>query len=119
MVTDDEELGHRLRRELAGERLYAPELVDLEVTSAIRRQCRHRKLAQERAVKALAGLALMPLARISHTMLLNRVWDLRDNLSAYDASYVALAQVLDAPLWTGDAPLSRAPGLACEVVLVS
>jgi predicted nucleic acid-binding protein len=118
VAQDDERAGH-LRRRLAGERLFAPELVDVEVASAIRRARRTGRIEAERAVHALADLALLPLARVSHTVLLGRIWDLRDNLTAYDAAYVALAQVLDAPLMTGDAPLARAPGLACEVVLIS
>jgi predicted nucleic acid-binding protein len=119
MVVDDDDQGKRLRAELVGERLYAPELIDVEVASSIRRVCRHGQVEVERAVEALADLSLMRLVRISHTMLLNRMWELRDNLSAYDASYVALAQALDAPLWTADAPLARAPRLGCKVVLVA
>ncbi len=119
IVAADDEASRRLRSDLVGHHLYAPELVDLEVLSAIRRLRRRGKLDAVRAVEALADLALLRIVRISHTMLLSRIWSLRDNLSAYDASYVALAQVLDAPLYTGDAPLARAPGLACEVVLIS
>lgn len=119
VVAQDDERGRDLRDRLAGERLFAPELVDVEVMSAIRRAHRTGRLGADRAVRALAELALLPIARVSHTMLLNRIWNLRDNLTAYDAAYVALAQVLDAPLLTGDAPLARAPGLACEVMLIS
>lgn len=119
MVAADDEASRWLRFDLVGQRLYAPELVDLEVLSAIRRLHRRGKLDAVRAVEALADLALLRIVRISHAMLLSRVWELRDNLSAYDASYVALAQVLDAPLYTGDAPLARAPGLDCEIVLIS
>ncbi|MFL5817670.1 MAG: type II toxin-antitoxin system VapC family toxin [Conexibacter sp.] len=119
LVAQDDERARHLRDRLADERLFAPELVDVEVTSAIRRARRGHRLGEERAVRALAELAFLPISRVSHTFLLNRIWDLRDNLTAYDAAYVALAQVLDAPLMTGDAPLARAPGLACEVVLIS
>ncbi len=119
VVAQDDERGRGLRDKLAGERLFAPELVDVEVTSAIRRARRTERLSADRAVYALAELALMPIARVSHTLLLNRIWALRDNLTAYDAAYVALAQVLDAPLLTRDGPLARAPGLECDVVLIS
>jgi len=119
VVAEDDERARRLRVRLAGEHLFAPELVDVEVASAIRRGRRSRLFSEERAVRALAELALMPVARVSHTVLLHRIWNLRDNLTAYDAAYVALAQVLCAPLMTGDAPLARAPDLKCEVVLVS
>jgi predicted nucleic acid-binding protein len=61
----------------------------------------------------------MPLERVSHTPFLSRIWELRHNLTPYDAAYVALAEVMEAPLLTADARLSRAPGLACEVVLIS
>jgi predicted nucleic acid-binding protein len=119
VVAEDDERSMRFRERLAGQRLTAPEVVDLEVASAIRRARRSRRLGAERALEALADLAFLPIQRVSHTMLLNRIWNLRDNLTAYDASYVALAQVLDAPLYTGDGPLARAPGLACEIVLIS
>jgi predicted nucleic acid-binding protein len=119
VVAQDDERARSLRARLAGERLLAPELVDVEVASAIRRARRSRRLRDERAMRALAELALLPLSRVSHTLLLHRIWDLRENLTAYDAAYVALAQLLDAPLMTGDAPLARAPGLGCEILLVS
>jgi predicted nucleic acid-binding protein len=119
VVAQDDEPGRDLRDRLVGERLFAPELVDIEVTSAIRRARRTERLSADRAVYALAELALLPIARVSHTLLLNRIWALRDNLTAYDAAYVALAQVLDAPLLTRDGPMARAPGLDCDVVLIS
>ena len=72
-----------------------------------------------RARLALTDLVQLPLDRAPHRPLLPRCWELRENVSVHDAAYVALAQVLDAPLMTGDAPLARAPGLACEVVLIS
>ena len=74
-------------------------------------------MATERAVQALVDLAVMPVVRVSHTPFLSRIWDLRDNLTCYDAAYVALAETMEAPLVTADARLSRAPGIRCEVVL--
>ncbi len=68
-----------------------------------------------RAALALADLAALPLRRAPHRPLLIRCWELRDNLTVYDASYVALAEVLDVTLLTGDGRLARAPGLRCHV----
>jgi predicted nucleic acid-binding protein len=82
----------------------------------IRRAHRAGRMATERAVQALVDLAVMPVARVSHTPFLGRIWDLRDNLSCYDAAYVALAETMEAPLLTADARLSRAPGIRCDVI---
>lgn len=108
-----------MRERLAGERLYAPELLDLEVASYIRRGQWAGSIGSERAVEALVDLSLMPIARVSHVPLLSRIWELRDNLTPYDASYVALAEVMKARLLTADAHLARAPGIRCEVVVLS
>ena len=119
IVAEDDDDARHLRNRLLDSRLFAPELVDLEVTSAIRRARRAGRIGAERALHALADLSFLPMARISHTPLLSRVWDLRDNLTPYDAVYVALAELLDATLFTRDARLSRAPGLCCDVVVLS
>jgi predicted nucleic acid-binding protein len=116
---DDQEDGRRNRRAIDSQELFAPELVDLEVASYVRRAARSGQVTPERALQALRDLGDLPLERESHTPLLSRIWELRDNLMAYDAAYVALAEALGAPLLTSDARLSRASGLACEVVLVS
>jgi predicted nucleic acid-binding protein len=97
--------------------LHAPELVDLEVAQVLRRYRRDGELSTERASQALEDLADLHLDRHSHLPLLARVWELRDNMTAYDAAYVALAELLEAPLLTCDARLSRAPhGAKVEVV---
>jgi predicted nucleic acid-binding protein len=57
----------------------------------------------------------MSISRYAHTAMLPRIWELRDNVSAYDASYIALAETLEAPLVTRDARLARAPGIRAEV----
>ncbi len=85
----------------------------------IRRAHRLGRIGAERAVQALADLALLSVSRVSHTPFLGRIWELRANLSPYDAAYVALAEAVEAPLLTADARLSRAPGMRCEVVLLS
>jgi predicted nucleic acid-binding protein len=102
----------------AKETLHAPELLDLEVAQVLRRYERDGELAPERAGQALEDLVDLRIDRHPHLPLLARVWDLRDNnLTAYDAAYVALAELLDSPLLTCDARLSRAPHLAkVEVV---
>jgi predicted nucleic acid-binding protein len=112
---DDGPDGDRARHRLAGERLFAPELIDLEVASVWRRAARSGRLDDRRAGLALADLASMPLARASHRPLLARIWELRTNLTPYDAAYVALAELLDSVLVTADAALGRASGVECEV----
>ncbi|HEX8065536.1 MAG TPA: type II toxin-antitoxin system VapC family toxin [Thermoleophilaceae bacterium] len=115
---DDGEDGGRARSRLAGERLVAPELIDLEVASVWRRAHRQRRLSDQRARQALADLRVLPLERAPHAPLLTRIWDLRDNLTTYDAAYVALAEAVDAPLVTADARLPRAPAISCDVELL-
>lgn len=114
-LADDDTDGDRARERLRGERLVAPELVDLEVVSVLRRAARAGRLEERRSAQALADLAALPLRRVSHLPLLPRVWELRDNLTAYDAAYVALAEVLGALLLTADGPLKRAAGIRCEI----
>jgi len=115
---DDGPDGDRARDRLRGERLSAPELVDLEVTSVLRRQVQSNAADLRRAALALADLVAMPLRRAPHRPLLARCWELRDNLTVYDASYVALAEALDVTLLTGDRRLARAPGLRCHIEIL-
>jgi predicted nucleic acid-binding protein len=117
-LIDDGARGDRLRLRLAGERLAAPAVIDVEVVSAWRRYSRAGRLSAPRADAALTDLADLPLQRAPHGPLMRRIWDLRHNLSAYDAAYVALAESLDTTLLTGDERLSRAPGIQCEVELL-
>lgn len=114
---DDGSDGERVRARLVGEQLFAPELLDLEVASVWRRAARSGKLAGRRANQALADLAAIPIARAPHQPLMGRIWELRENLTTYDAAYVALAEALERPLLTADQPLSRAPGARCEILL--
>ncbi len=115
---DDGADGEDARTSLAGERLFAPELIDLEVASTWRRALGAGRLSNERALRALADLAALPLARAPHRPLMARIWELRDNLTLYDAAYVALAEALEARLLTADRRLTRAPGVRCEVTLL-
>jgi predicted nucleic acid-binding protein len=118
-LSHEDELGDRLRERLAGERLAAPAMIDLEVASALRGHVRAGRTSPRRAEVALADLAGMRLERTLHVPLIPRIWELRDNLSTYDAAYVALAEALDTVLLTGDARLARAPGIQCEVELLT
>lgn len=90
------------------EALHAPELLDLEVTQVLRRLSREGTVSVARAQAAIEDLADLRVRRYSHAVLLPRIWDLRHNLSAYDAAYVALAEKLDAALLTRDAGLASA-----------
>jgi len=101
-----------------GEELAAPELVDLEVTSALRKAVSRRRLPQRRAVLALRDLQLLPINRVSHLPLLGRIWELRGNVTVYDAAYVALAEILGAALLTADKRLEQAHGVRCVVELL-
>lgn len=116
---DDGPDGDRARARLSGERLAAPELVDLEVLSVLRRRWHGGALGLRRAAQAIADLAALPISRAPHRALLGRCWDLRDSLSVYDAAYVALAEALGATLLTGDRRMARASGLRCEVEVLA
>jgi len=98
--------------------LHAPHLLDVEVAQVIRRYATNGEIDAERGRMALADLADLPLHRYPHDFLLPRVWDLRNNLTAYDAVYVALAEALDAPLLTRDRRLAAAPGHHARIDLV-
>jgi predicted nucleic acid-binding protein len=114
-LADDGTDGDTARARLRGQSLVAPELIDLETTSVIRRQLQSGHLDARRAELALADLVALPLRRISHRPLLGRCWELRENLTVYDAAYVALAELLDAVLVTADSRLAKAPGIGCRL----
>jgi predicted nucleic acid-binding protein len=98
--------------------LHAPHLIDVEIAQVIRRYAAHGDIDGERGGAALADLADLRLNRYPHDFLLPRVWELRNNLTAYDAVYVALAEVLDAPLLTRDRRLAAAAGHHVRVELI-
>jgi predicted nucleic acid-binding protein/GNAT superfamily N-acetyltransferase len=100
------------------ENLFAPEIVDLEVAAVWRGALRAGRLDDDRAQLAFTDLAALRLIRASHQPFMARVWELRHNLTPYDAAYVALAETLDATLLTADRKLTRAPSLRCEVELI-
>lgn len=90
------------------ETLHAPHVIDVEITQVLRRYAARREIDSERGRGALADLAAFPLRRYSHTLFLNRIWELRENFTAYDAAYIALTEALDATLVTRDRPLVAA-----------
>lgn len=98
--------------------LHAPHLLDVEIAQVIRRYAANGEIDGERGRMALADLADLPLRRYPHDFLLPRIWDLRNNLTAYDAAYVALAEALDAPLLTRDRRLAAAAGHRAQIELV-
>lgn len=93
----------------ASDELSAPELIDLEFLQALRRQLRLGRLDRKRADQAIELYESLPIQRFPHGILRRRIWSLRDTLTAYDAAYFALAEMLDAPLWTRDAKFADAP----------
>lgn len=100
-------------------RMVAPHLLDLEVAQVLRRYVRRGEVSRHAGDRALRDLGAMRLRRYPHGILLPRVWSLRDNLTAYDAAYVALAELLEAVLLTRDARLASAPGLDAGVRVVA
>lgn len=106
-------------RAILGEhRLHAPHVVDVEVAQALRRRVAAGDVAAGDGANALATWARLGVTRHPVTGLLGRIWELRDNLSAYDAAYAALAEALEIPLVTADGRLGRAPGVRCAVTVV-
>ena len=90
------------------ETLHVPHLLDIEVAQVLRRYVRGKTIAAQRGEEALEDLDDMPLRRYPHDFLIPRVWELRATLTAYDLVYVALAEVLDAPLLTCDGKIASA-----------
>lgn len=105
---------HRIAREAT----LAPHLLDLEVASALRGLVRRGALTEALAHAALRHLAVMPVTRCGHRPLLPRCWELRNNLTVYDAAYVALAEATGATLVTSDHRLAHATGVGCEIELL-
>ena len=117
-LMDDQAPGAVARERLEGQVMAAPHLVDVEVLSALRWRVLAGKTSRQRAEEALEDFSDLALERYPHVVLRPRSWELRETLTAYDAQYVALAELLDAPLVTADGPLSRAPGPRCRIDLL-
>jgi predicted nucleic acid-binding protein len=110
-------VGQRIEKRIyaRGESLHAPHLIDLEVAQVLRRIERERTISVRRTAEAMQDLADLRVTRYPHFIFLDRIWELRHNLSAYDAAYIALAEKLKAPLITRDERLAAAPGHAAKV----
>ena len=115
VLGSDAALVARLLREPA---LHGPELLPLEAGSVLRRFVLGGQLSERAGRSALGKVEALPLTLHSHRGLLERIWELRANLTVHDAAYVALAEALGLPLVTSDSRLSRAPGLRCSVDVV-
>jgi len=100
------------------ETLHAPCLLDIEVAQVLRRYAVAGELNATRGLQAIEDLSDFPLTRYPHDLFLPRIWELRHNLTAYDAAYIALAEALDAPLLTRDARLASAAGHNAIIELV-
>ena len=113
-------LGARVEARLFGgeDELHAPHLLDVEIAQGLRRLVRTGEVASGRAEEAIADLTDLDLHRHAHLDLLDRAWKLRDNISAYDAMYVALAEAIEAPIITCDSPLAKAPGHRARIEVI-
>jgi len=115
----DEAPGDPIRTRLVTEvTVAAPALIDLEFTNVLRGLLAKRSIALADAGLAIAEFLQAPIHRFPHESLVPRVWQLRENLTAYDAAYVALAEALGADLLTVDRGIGGAPGIRCRVVVV-
>lgn len=101
-----------------GETLHAPHILDLEVAQVLRRYCVSGAMKTERGLEALVDLADLPMTRYPHDIFLPRIWELRHNMTAYDAVYVVLAETLSASLLTRDTRLASASGHEAAIVLL-
>ena len=114
-------VGIRVESRLFGtdDELHAPHLVDVEVAQGLRRLVRTGEVSSVRAAEAIADLCDLDLHRHAHVDLLDRAWRLRDNVSVYDAVYVALAEAIDAPVVTCDKPLAKTPGHRARIEAIA
>jgi predicted nucleic acid-binding protein len=115
------QLGTRVQARLyrAEEELHAPHLLDVEISQALRRLVRLGEISADRANEVIEDLMSLDLHRHPHLELLTRAWALRGNITSYDAMYVVLAEALDVPLITCDAPLARVRGHQATVELIA
>lgn len=102
----------------ANESLHAPHLLDLEVVQVLRRYSLSGEMPSARGHEAIIDLLNLPIARYPHDIFVDRIWELRNTMPAYDAAFVALAESLPAPLLTCDAKLSATSGHRADIVLI-
>lgn len=115
VLLDSGDAGSWLARRLAAAQLCAPELLPFECANVIRRHELGERISSDQAAQAHADLIDLPIDLFPYDVVAPRVWQLRHNLTSYDAAYVALAETLDVPLITLDRRLSEAPGSTCRV----
>ena len=118
-LADDGPDGNQARQRLRGERLVAPHLIDLEVVSAWRSLAAAGSIDERRAQLALADLRALRIERVRHEPLLGRCWELRADLTVYDAAYVALAEQIGTTLLTADGKISAVPGPRCPIEVLA
>ena len=117
-VADGSDPGERRRGKLRGMRLAAPDLMRVECLSALRRHEAIGDLNADQAHEAMTTVLSLPVTVYPTAPLLTRAWQLRGNLTTYNACYVALAEILDCPLVTADRRLAAAPGIGCPVEVI-
>ena len=118
VVADGGDDGRRFRDRLLAETVIGPDLLRLEVVSVLRRHAASAALTDEQAENAVSDLMAFPIIVFPTAPLIDRVWELRHNVTAYDACYVALAEAVEHPLLTADRRLADAPGIRCPVELL-
>jgi predicted nucleic acid-binding protein len=119
-IADDGADGHRAREEMrVAEGLAAPDLVDVETTAVLRKRWLAGTLSEQRFAVAVEDLEDLEIDRYPALPLMRRAFELRANVTAYDAAYIALAEMLECELLTGDRRLARAPGSNCSIRLLA
>lgn len=119
-LADDDADGDRARAKLTTDpSLHAPHLVDLEVIAVLRRRSVAGDLDGRRADLAIRDLMDLPVVRYPHVPFARRAWELRHNVTPYDAAYVALAESLDCALVTADRRMAVSPGIRCAVEVLT
>ncbi|NJP31170.1 type II toxin-antitoxin system VapC family toxin [Micromonospora thermarum] len=119
-LVDDGPVGDAARAALTGDPHWAaPTHLLVEVMSVIRGKVLGNKLGLARAQEAIETLPSLVIDEVDTSVLLDRMWQLRGNLSAYDATYVAVAELMACPLVTGDGRLAKASGVRCEIQLIT
>jgi predicted nucleic acid-binding protein len=115
VIADAGSDGRRFRERLRDEIVAGPDLLRIEVTSVLRRHANTGQLTPAQADAAISDLLDFPIRVFPTAHLLRRVWELRQNVTAYDGCYIVLAEAVDSPLVTADRRLANSPGLRCEV----
>jgi predicted nucleic acid-binding protein len=118
LLRTDKGIKVQARALVSKESLHAPHLIDSEVTQTLRRLVHLKEITAARGKQALEDHITLNIKRAEHREFLERVWVLRDSVTAYDAAYVVLAEILDAPLITCDAKLARSHGHEARIELL-